>query len=112
MASLTSYLKRAIVCNNHFRQINKIKMKKVTRITGKSTNLIDDLSHKYIPYWPLLVMLAVPCLMATWVYLKFKAPVYEIAATIQVKDEKKGVDQDQVTSSINVLAPKSIVENE
>lgn len=87
-------------------------MKKVIKTTGSSTDLIDDLSHKYIPYWPLLVMLVIPCLMATWVYLKLKAPVYEIAATIQVKDEKKGVDENQVTNSINVLAPKSIVENE
>lgn len=87
-------------------------MKKVTRTTGSSTTLLDDLSHKYIPYWPLLVMLVIPCLMLAWVYLKVKAPVYEIAATIKVKDEKKGVDEDAVTSSINTLAPKSIVENE
>jgi capsular exopolysaccharide synthesis family protein len=86
-------------------------MKKVVR-TGSSNTLIDDLSHKYIPYWPLLVMLVIPCLMLAWVYLKVKAPVYEVTATIKVKDEKKGVDEDAVTSSINTLAPKSIVENE
>lgn len=74
--------------------------------------MIDDLSHKYIPYWPLLLMLVIPCLTLAWVYLKMKSPVYEVTATIKVKDEKKGVDEDAVTSSINTLAPKSIVENE
>jgi len=87
-------------------------MNKVKRTTGGSTTLIDDLSHKYIPYWPLLLILVIPCLMMAWVYLKVKAPVYEVTATIKVKDEKKGVDEDAVTSSINTLAPKSIVENE
>lgn len=82
------------------------------RTTGESTTLLDDLGHKYIPYWPLLVMLAVPCIMLAWVYLKVKAPVYEVQATIKVKDEKKGVDEDQVTGALNAMAPKSIVENE
>jgi tyrosine-protein kinase Etk/Wzc len=87
-------------------------MKKITKAPGSSNNLIDDLSHKYIPYWPLLVMLAIPCIMLAWVYLKVKSPVYEVTASIQVKDEKKGVSEDQVTESLNVLSYKSIVENE
>ncbi len=87
-------------------------MKKIIKKTDGSGNLIEDISHKYIPYWPLLVLLAIPCIMLAWVYLKFKQPVYEIAATIQVKDGKKGVNDDQITESINMLSAKSIVENE
>lgn len=87
-------------------------MKTNTKRPGSSVNMMDEISHKYIPYWPLLVILAIPCITLAWVYLKFKAPVYEISATIQVKDEKKGVDENQVTESINMMAPKNIVENE
>lgn len=86
-------------------------MKKVNKKTGSAT-LIEEVTHKYIPYWPLLVLLAIPCIMMAWVYLKFRAPVYEIAATIKVKDEKKGVNEDQITESLNLLSSKSIVENE
>jgi tyrosine-protein kinase Etk/Wzc len=87
-------------------------MKKIIKTTGSPNNLLDDLSHKYIPYWPLLVMLTIPLIMLAWVYLKVKSPVYEVTASIQVKDEKKGVSEDQVTESLNVLSAKSIVENE
>jgi tyrosine-protein kinase Etk/Wzc len=86
-------------------------MNKIIKKTS-SGNLIEDISHKYIPYWPLLLLLAIPCIMLAWVYLKFKQPVYEIAATIQVKDSKKGVNDDQITESINMLSSKNIVENE
>ena len=87
-------------------------MKTIIKKTDSSGNLIEDISHKYIPYWPLLVLLAIPCIMLAWVYLKFKQPVYEVAATIQVKDSKKGVNDDQITESINMLSAKNIVENE
>lgn len=87
-------------------------MKKNITKAGSSATMIEDIKHKYLPYWPLLVLLMVPCFMLAWVYLKFKAPVYEVVASIQVKDEKKGVDEDQVTESLNVLASKNIVENE
>jgi tyrosine-protein kinase Etk/Wzc len=87
-------------------------MKKNIRKAGSSATMIEEITHKYVPYWPLLVLLIVPCMMLAWVYLKFKAPVYEVTAAIQVKDEKKGVDEDAVTESLNVLAPKNIVENE
>jgi tyrosine-protein kinase Etk/Wzc len=87
-------------------------MKKIIKTTGSPNNLLDDLSHKYIPYWPLLLMLTIPLIMLAWVYLKVKSPVYEVTASIQVKDEKKGVSEDQVTESLNVLSAKSIVENE
>lgn len=87
-------------------------MKKIIKKADSSGNLIEEISHKYIPYWPLLVLLAIPCIMLAWVYLKFKQPVYEVAATIQVKDSKKGVNDDQITESINMLSDKNIVENE
>lgn len=85
---------------------------KHSKKAGSSATMIEEITHKYVPYWPLLLLLLVPCIMLAWVYLKFKAPVYEVTASIQVKDEKKGVDEDQVTESLNVLASKNIVENE
>lgn len=85
---------------------------KYSKKAGNSATMVEEITHKYVPYWPLLALLMVPCMMLAWVYLKYKAPVYEIAASIQVKDEKKGVDEDPVTESLNVLASKNIVENE
>ncbi|HEX6915884.1 MAG TPA: polysaccharide biosynthesis tyrosine autokinase [Chitinophagaceae bacterium] len=85
---------------------------KKTNLKNGTPTLIEDITHKYVPYWPLLVLLAIPCFMLAWVYLKVKAPVYEVVATIQVKDEKKGVNEDEITESINMLSSKSIVENE
>jgi tyrosine-protein kinase Etk/Wzc len=87
-------------------------MKKIIKTQSNSPALIEEVTYKYLPYWPLLLLLLIPSLMTAWVYLKYKTPVYEIAASMQVKDEKKGVDEDQITGSLNMISPKSIVENE
>lgn len=89
-----------------------MSMKNTRRRIENDPTLIEDVTHKYLPYWPLFVLLAVPCLIAAWAYVKYKTPVYEITAVIRVKDEKKGVNEDQITESLNLLSSKTIVENE
>ncbi len=82
------------------------------QVKPQEPSLIEDISHKYIPYWPLFVILLIPCLALALAYLKYRVPEYEVKATIEVKDEKKGIDEDRITTNINMLATKSVVENE
>ncbi len=81
-------------------------------ISAQEPTLVEDVTYKYVPYWPLFVLLIIPCFILAWAYLKVRTPVYEITARMQVKDEKKGVENDQITESISFLSAKSIVENE
>lgn len=51
---------------------------------------VRELLFKYVIYWPWFVGAVVACLVAAWVYLYMATPVYNISATVLIKDEKKG----------------------
>lgn len=67
---------------------------------------------RFFPYWPLFAVLSIVMLISAWVYLKFASPVYEITATLLIKDEKKGVEDPRMMESLNMYTSKKIVENE
>lgn len=52
-----------------------------------------DYSALLFPYlirWPWIVASVVVCLALAWFYLRFATPVYNISATVLIKDDKKG----------------------
>ncbi len=75
-------------------------------------NAVSQLWAKFSPFWPMFLLLVVLALLGTWVYSQFKTPVYESSATILISDEKKGVQESQITESLNPLAASKIIENE
>lgn len=75
-------------------------------------NLFEFLSFRYLPYWPLFVVLMLIGGVGAWIYLKFTIPMYEAYATILVKDDKKGVNEAGVEEALNIFSSKKIVENE
>jgi len=82
--------------------------------TGDSnkTSLFEELSYKYLPYWPLFVFSTIIFLAGAWTYLRYTTPKYEITSTMLIKDEKKGADENQMADALNFLSAKKIVENE
>ncbi|AMM51465.1 capsular biosynthesis protein [Rufibacter sp. DG15C] len=75
--------------------------------------LFDSLAHKYVPYWPMFLILFMLAMAGAWAYLHYLAiPTYETSATIIIKDEKKGVDESRMTQSIDAFTSNNIVENE
>ena len=51
---------------------------------------VKELLFKYLIHWPWFVGAVVACLIAAWVYLHVSTPVYNISATVLIKDDKKG----------------------
>jgi tyrosine-protein kinase Etk/Wzc len=51
---------------------------------------VKELLFKYLIHWPWFVGAVVACLIAAWVYLHMSTPVYNISATVLIKDDKKG----------------------
>src|SRR6266487_5391361 len=74
--------------------------------------LFNQLMFRFFPYWPLFIGLLIICGIGSFVYLRYATPVYEIYATILIKDEKKGLDDSKMMQSLNVFSPNNIVENE
>jgi capsular exopolysaccharide synthesis family protein len=80
---------------------------------NSSTNILSLITFRYLPYWPLFLILFLVCGLAAKLYLKYYAtPLYQSTATILVKDEKKGVEESKTLESINSVDSKTIVENE
>lgn len=75
-------------------------------------NLFAELGQRYLPYWPLFVILLTISIGASYIYLKLSPPIYEVVGKVLVKDEKKGVDASKVLDALNVFGEKKIVENE
>ena len=58
---------------------------------SKEENIdVKELLFKYLIHWPWFVGAVVACLIAAWVYLHISTPVYNISATVLIKDDKKG----------------------
>lgn len=50
----------------------------------------QELLFRYIIHWPWFVAFVLVCLIGAWVYLHFQTPVYQVSASIMIKDDKKG----------------------
>ena len=58
---------------------------------SKEENIdFKELLFKYLIHWPWFVGAVVACLITAWVYLYMSTPVYNISATVLIKDDKKG----------------------
>ena len=51
---------------------------------------IQALLFKYVIHWPWFVGAVLLCFIAAWFYLYWATPIYNISATVLIKDEKKG----------------------
>ena len=49
----------------------------------------QELLFKYIIHWPWFVASVLVCLVGAWMYLHFQTPVYQVSASIMIKDDKK-----------------------
>jgi tyrosine-protein kinase Etk/Wzc len=78
----------------------------------ESSNMIQQIISKYLPYWPLLILFGLLSLAAGYAYLRYVTPIYEAAATIIIKDNKRGSDDSPIMESLNLIASKKDVENE
>jgi tyrosine-protein kinase Etk/Wzc len=79
---------------------------------NNESNLLQLISFRLLPYWPLLGFFTVICTMSAILYLKLATPTYEATAILLVKDEKKGSDDSRMIEALNVFHSKKIVENE
>ncbi len=78
----------------------------------KQNSFFSSLKFRYLPYWPLFVVLMLVGVAIAYVYINITPPVYNIVATLSVKDERKGVDDSKLLESLNIYNEKTIVENE
>ncbi|MBK9532214.1 MAG: hypothetical protein IPO42_10515 [Chitinophagaceae bacterium] len=76
-------------------------------------NMAQQLAAKYLPYWPLFIILVIFSFAGAYVYLRYVTPIYEATATLIIKDESRGGNDDsRLLESLNLIASKKNIENE
>jgi tyrosine-protein kinase Etk/Wzc len=78
----------------------------------KESNMIQQIISKFVPYWPLLILFLLMSLVLAYGYLRYATPLYEAAAKIIIKDNKRGGDGSNIMESLNIIASNKDVENE
>ena len=69
------------------------------------------LLFKYLPYWPLFIVLFILSFCCAWIYLQLATPLYEVNARILI-NEKKGGDENKTEQPMDNLTPKKTIDNE
>ena len=51
---------------------------------------IQEILFRYLIHWPWFVVSVIVCVAVAWGYLRLTTPIYNVSATVLIKDEKKG----------------------
>ncbi|WP_294554171.1 polysaccharide biosynthesis tyrosine autokinase [uncultured Bacteroides sp.] len=51
---------------------------------------IQEILFRYLIHWPWFVVSIIVCVVLAWGYLRLATPIYNVSATVLIKDEKKG----------------------
>lgn len=78
----------------------------------RDNNYLAKIVFRYLPYWPLFVLLLVLSGAGAWLYLRFQTPLYQSTARLMIKDEKKGTENTKALEDLNLISTKKIIENE
>ncbi|MCI1683378.1 MAG: polysaccharide biosynthesis tyrosine autokinase [Bacteroides sp.] len=87
-----------------------------------------ELFFKYFIYWKWFVISFVVCVAVAWLYLHYATPVYNISASVIIRDEKKGGDANigsmamfedlglmsasqNIDNEIEIMQSKSLIKN-
>ncbi len=74
---------------------------------------IGDLLYKFLPYWPIFVLLLMITLTGAWIYLRYTMPVYQTTATLLIKDDQKTPSaNNDMMQAFDMFGSKKNVENE
>jgi capsular exopolysaccharide synthesis family protein len=80
--------------------------------TGQAN--LKDVLMKYLSYWKWFVLSAIVGLALGFVFLRYQIPVYEVNASILIKDDKKGVISDEMNAfeDLGILKSNRNIDNE
>nr|WP_294900954.1 polysaccharide biosynthesis tyrosine autokinase [uncultured Pedobacter sp.] len=73
---------------------------------------LKGLIASYLYHWPLFVTVLFVTVAVAIVYIQFAKPVYEINATLIIKDNKKAPEQQSALSEIDLVNSSKLIENE
>lgn len=68
---------------------------------------------KYLRHWHWFLISVLICSLCAWLYLRYSTPIYEVSATLLVKDEEKGLaGGTEMLEELGMMGGSKLVENE
>ena len=64
--------------------------KEKTGVQSEEQINIQEILFRYLIHWPWFVASVIVCVALAWGYLRLTTPIYNVSATVLIKDEKKG----------------------
>ncbi len=89
-----------------------MEQKNRTPIEKSDPNTIQQMIAKFLPYWPLLLVLTFLSVAGAYIYLRYAPRIYEAAASVLIKDFRKGSDDASTLESTGFFESKKNYDNE
>jgi hypothetical protein len=67
---------------------------------------------RYVRYWKWFVLSLILAGAGAYVYTLYQTPIYEVKTSLLIKDDKKGLSEDNILKEMDIFAPKKVIENE
>ncbi|GAA4460320.1 tyrosine-protein kinase [Nibrella saemangeumensis] len=79
---------------------------------AENTPNLKAMLLRYLRYWKWFALSLTVALAGAYVFLLYQQPVYKIQSSLLVKDEKKGMSDQNILKELEIFAPSKVVENE
>src|ERR1700748_3880259 len=74
---------------------------------------LKEFAYKYLIYWKWFILSVGLCLVLALVYLKIQTPIFSIHSSILIKDQQKGLgEEDDMMKQLNIFSSNKVVDNE
>lgn len=67
---------------------------------------------RYLKHWPWFLLSVLVALGAAYAYSLYQVPVYQVKTSLLIKDDKKGLSEENILKEMDIFAPKKVIENE
>jgi tyrosine-protein kinase Etk/Wzc len=79
----------------------------------KNETSVKEMALIYLRHWKWFLFSVILALGIAFFYLKTKSPLYKISSSILIKDDKKGLgEQDDLLQQLNLFSSNKVVDNE
>ncbi|UFH56361.1 tyrosine-protein kinase family protein [Spirosoma sp. KNUC1025] len=67
---------------------------------------------RYVRNWPWFILSICIAVAAAYVYSLYQKPIYRVQTSLLIKDDKKGLSEENILKEMDIFTPKKVIENE
>lgn len=79
---------------------------------AENTPTLRAILMRYVQYWKWFILSLLLAGGAAYVYILYQTPIYRVSASLLIKDDKKGLSEDNILKEMDIFTPKKVIENE